>query len=122
MAASKLRLRISQLVHMISTKFQRLNLCIRGPTINHGKLPCSTVKQKETGSGKFKMAASTLRLSIYQLAHKIATKFQRLNLCVRGPNIKHGKLTCSTVKQEETGSGKFKMAASKLRLRISQIV
>jgi hypothetical protein len=41
----------------------------------------------KTGSGKLKMAASKLEMYISQCVHEIATKFQRLYLCFRGPAI-----------------------------------
>jgi len=89
-AASKLRFCISQLVHKIAKKFQRLCAyqCFRSQAIKGEYWQCCRVEREETGSGKIKMAASKLRLRIYQLVHKIATKFQRLCLYCRDPTIK----------------------------------
>src|SRR5664279_238735 len=40
-----------------------------------------------TGSRKFKMVAVKLEVLLYQLLYQIATKFQRLLLCFRGPGF-----------------------------------
>jgi hypothetical protein len=87
MAASKLEMHISQFVHKIATKFQRLYLCFRGPAIQWKYWQCCTTQRGETGSGKSKMAAFKLEMHICQHVHKIATKFQRLCLRFRGPDI-----------------------------------
>jgi len=82
MAAIKLEVLISQLVHKIGTRFRRL--MFPGSSNPTEKL---RIIRHQTGSGKFKMAASKLRLRISQLVHKIATKFQRLYHCFRGSPI-----------------------------------
>jgi len=41
----------------------------------------------KTLSGKSKMAATKLEVRVSQLVHKMATKFQVLNLCFGGPAI-----------------------------------
>jgi len=90
MAASKLRLRISACIldcNEIPTAipmFSGSNYQIRIMVMLY------TVELEETGSGKFKMAASKLRLLICQRVHKIATKFQWLCLCVCNQTIKIG--------------------------------
>ena len=57
MAASKLQVRVNQLVQQIATKFQVQYLCFRGTAIQWNK---SMIKQTEPGSGKSKMAAGEL--------------------------------------------------------------
>ena len=81
MAASKLEIRISQLVYKIAMQFQRLYLCFQGPAIQWEWWQCRTTKRGETGSGKSKMAACKLEIRISQLVYKVAMQLKRLYLC-----------------------------------------
>ena len=72
-AASKLQIRISQLVHKITTKFKRLYLCFLGPAIQWDRWKCCTTKREETGSGKSKMVASNPEVLIAQPVDMIGT-------------------------------------------------
>jgi len=70
---------------------------------------------------KSKMAASELPKCISHLVHMKATTFHRLYHCFRGPTIKK-IIVMFNGQTEETGNGTFKMAAYKLRLRISHLL
>jgi len=48
-----------------------------------------TIPSDLTGSDKSKIAAANPEVLISPLVHMIATQFQRLNLCFRGPVILH---------------------------------
>ena len=53
----------------------------------------------------------------YQLVDKIGTKSEQLHECFRGPAIQWDWLWCWSIKPiERSGSGKSKMAASKLKI------
>jgi len=114
MAASNLQIRISRLVDMIATKFQRYPhvLGARCPTILLGIL------SDVTGSQKSKMAASNQEIRISRLVDMIATTSQRLSPCFRGQGSNPTELL--EILSDVTGSQKSKMMASNLEIRISR--
>ena len=65
------------------------------------------------------MAAFNLEIRITLHVHEIAMKLQRLYLCFRGSVIQWKQWRCCATKRGETGSGKSKMAASKLEIHLS---
>jgi len=82
MAASKLKMHVSPLPDEISTKFQRLYICFRGPAIDWDPQEYYATKPEVENTN---MAASKLEMHVSPLPDKISTKFQRLYLCFRGP-------------------------------------
>ena len=74
-----------------------------------------------TGSGKSEMTASKLEKRISQRVHKIATQFQRYTY-FSGFSYPVETMVILYDQTEETGSGKPKMAASKLGIRTAQLV
>ena len=87
MAAPKLAIRVSQLVHIMATKYTVPYLCVQGPAIQWNWWHYSMTKPEETKSGKSKMVASKLEIRVSQHVHKMGTKFLALYLGFR----------CSTV-------------------------
>jgi len=91
MVASKLRLRISQLVQKIATtKYSNYYTYVFGVQLSNednGNRECSTTKRKETGNGKSSMAAIKLEVLKSQLEDNIGTRFQLRILCFRGKAI-----------------------------------
>jgi len=75
LVASKLRLRISQLVHQIATQFQRLYLYFLGSNYHISIVAMLYDQIRRNRKCKSKMVASKLRLRISQLVRIIATKF-----------------------------------------------
>jgi len=82
MAAAKLEIHVSPLPDKISTKFQRLYLCFRGPAF-HWDLREYYATKPEVD--KTNMEDSILEMIGSPLPDKISTIFQRLHLCFRGP-------------------------------------
>jgi len=73
---------VSPLTDQISTKFQRLYLCFRGPAFRWYPREYYATKPEVEYSN---MAASILEMHVSPLPDKISAKFQRLYLCFRGP-------------------------------------
>jgi len=98
MADSKLEMHVSPLPDKITTKFKRQYPCFRSYTF-HWVGPMRILCD-QTGSGKYKMAASKLEMHVSSLTEKISTHFKQLNLRYRGPAFHWDPRDCHTSKLE----------------------
>jgi len=115
MAASKLEMHVSPLPDKISTKFQKLFLCFRGPAFRWYPREYYVTKSEVEQSN---MAASILEMHVFPLPDKILTKFQRLYVCFRAPASHWDTRTYYPTKTEVD---KTKMVACYLEMHVSPL-
>jgi len=115
MAASKLEMHVSSLSYEISTKFQRLYICFRGPAIDWDPREYYATKPEVD---KINIAASKLKMHVSPLTNQITTKFQRLYLCFRGPTSHWETRAYYSTKTE---GDKFKVVACYLEMHVSPL-
>jgi len=107
---NRLEMYVSPVPDKISTKFQRLYLCFRGPTFNWN--PREYYATKPEGE-KAKTAAFKLAMHASPLPDKLSTIFQRLQLRFRGPTF-HWDYYVTELELEKSKSqitGKFRISA-----------